>query len=61
VEATAIGNILVQAIGLGLLSSLQEARKVVSKSFEVKGYMPKNTAAWDEPYKRFIGYLERSE
>ena len=36
VEATAIGNVLVQAIGLGVLGSLAEAREVVRRSFEVR-------------------------
>ena len=42
VEATAIGNVLVQAIGLGLLGSLAEAREVVRRSFEVKTYTPRD-------------------
>jgi rhamnulokinase len=42
VEATAIGNILVQAMGLGLLSSLADAREVVRRSFEVQLYSPRN-------------------
>ena len=33
VEATAIGNVLVQAIGCGVLSDLQELRDVVARSF----------------------------
>jgi rhamnulokinase len=53
VEATAIGNLLVQATGLGLLGSLADAREVVRRSFEVKTYSPQNAAAWDEPYARF--------
>ena len=53
VEATAIGNVLVQAIGLGLLGSLAEAREVVRRSFEVKRYEPRNSAAWTEMYERF--------
>jgi len=35
VEATAAGNILVQAIGAGVLSSLDEARAIVRQSFQV--------------------------
>ena len=47
VEATAIGNVLVQAIGLRLLGSLADAREVVRRSFEVKTYTPSNAAAWE--------------
>ena len=52
VEATAIGNILMQAIGLKHLSSLAEAREVVRASFEPQVYEPKQTADWDEAYSR---------
>jgi rhamnulokinase len=52
VEATAIGNILMQAIGMKHLSSLAEAREVVRASFESKIYEPKQTAGWDEAYAR---------
>ncbi|MFN4261832.1 MAG: rhamnulokinase [Gemmataceae bacterium] len=53
VEATAIGNVLVQALGLGLLGSLADAREVVRNSFEVKRYEPKDADKWEEVYGRF--------
>ena len=53
VEATALGNVLVQMIGLGLLASLDEAREVVRRSFSVREFVPENPDAWDEPNKRF--------
>jgi len=53
VEATAIGNILVQAMGAGALASLAEARRVVADSFEVTRYEPEDTAAWDAAERRF--------
>lgn len=52
VEATAIGNILMQAIGLKHLSSLAEAREVVRASFEPEIYEPSHTSDWDEAYSR---------
>jgi rhamnulokinase len=57
VEATAIGNVLVQALGLGLLGSLTEAREVVRQSFEVREYMPRNPETWHPPYERFLQLL----
>ena len=57
VEATAIGNVLVQAIGIGTLGSLADAREVVRRSFDVRTYTPQNSAAWHTPYQRFLGYL----
>ncbi len=41
VEATAIGNVLMQHITLGDISSLQEARKLVRRSFQTETYHPK--------------------
>jgi rhamnulokinase len=59
VEATAIGNVLVQALGLKLVGSLAEAREVVRNSFDVRRYDPQQPAAWAEPYRRFFGFLKR--
>lgn len=53
VEATAIGNILMQAIGRGRLGSIADLRAVVARSFPVAVFEPKDTAAWDEAAGRF--------
>jgi rhamnulokinase len=57
VEATAIGNVLMQAIGLGHLASLSEARAVVRASFEVEEYQPARHDDWDEAYSRLLKLL----
>jgi rhamnulokinase len=56
-EATAIGNVLVQALGLGILGSLAEAREVVRRSYELRTYTPEEPQRWQAPYQRFLGYL----
>jgi rhamnulokinase len=53
-EATAAGNVLVQAIGSGELASLAEARAVVRNSSELTRIGPHPSAAWDEAYARFL-------
>ncbi len=53
VEATAVGNALVQAIALGEIGSLAEGREIVRRSFEVETYEPRDSAAWDEAYARY--------
>ena len=58
VEATAIGNILMQAIGMKHLASLAEAREVVSKSFEPEIYEPMQTTEWDEAYTRLLKVMK---
>lgn len=40
VEATATGNVLMQAVGLGYLSSVDEIRQVVRDSFETELFTP---------------------
>src|SRR5262249_3007703 len=46
VEATAIGNVLVQAIGLGVLGSLAEAREGGRRSVEVRTDPPRGSGPW---------------
>lgn len=60
VEATALGNVLMQAIGSGILGSLAEARSVVRRSFPVVSYEPKGARQWEAPYGRFLALLKRS-
>jgi rhamnulokinase len=57
VEATAIGNIMMQAIGCGQLGSIDELRAVVARSFPVMVYEPRDTAAWTEAAGRFAGLI----
>jgi rhamnulokinase len=53
VEATAIGNILVQAMATGDVKSIAELRAIVRNSFDVKRYEPRDTGKWDAAYARF--------
>ncbi len=47
-EATLLGNLLVQAIALGEIGSLAEARDVVHASFEPATYEPAPSSEWQE-------------
>jgi rhamnulokinase len=53
VEATATGNVLMQAVALGAVGSLAEARQIVRNSFEVETLEPGETAAWEAQADRF--------
>lgn len=54
VEATAIGNVLIQAITLGHLDSLATLRRTVRDSFAVETFSPRDDdASWQEAYARF--------
>lgn len=57
VEATAIGNLLCQAMAIGQVKSLADARAIVRASFEVKQYEPRDNRQWQEAYSRFQAVL----
>jgi rhamnulokinase len=52
-EGTAAGNLIVQAIALGHIKDLAEARKVIADSFEIKTYIPNEKADWDSAWQTF--------
>jgi rhamnulokinase len=56
IEGTAAGNVLIQAIALGQLSSLEALRNVVRKSFTVETYQPDDVENWQKAYERFRGF-----
>jgi rhamnulokinase len=53
IEATAIGNLMLQAVSAGDVGSIAEAREVIRHSFAVEQYDPRPDAAWDEAYAKF--------
>jgi rhamnulokinase len=53
IEATALGNVLVQCMAAGEVSSLWQARAIVRDSFPLKVYEPEPSAAWDDAAARF--------
>ncbi|MDD5677161.1 MAG: rhamnulokinase [Kiritimatiellae bacterium] len=52
-EATAVGNIMVQAMGMGVIRSLRDALPIIKQAFPIKEFKPADTAAWDQAYVRF--------
>ena len=50
IEATSIGNVLMQAKALGLLDSLDAVRAVVRNSFPTKRFIPADAKKWDAKY-----------
>lgn len=54
VEATAVGNVLVQARALGYIGSSAEARALVRRSFKVTTFEPEDSTDWDEAYWRYL-------
>jgi rhamnulokinase len=54
VEATALGNVLVQAMAAGQLGSLAEGRALVRRSFPTRVFEPGAREWWDEAYGRYL-------
>jgi rhamnulokinase len=54
VEATALGNALVQALALGHVGSLAEGRALVNCSFPVTRFEPQRDGRWQTAYARYL-------
>ncbi len=53
VEATAIGNVMMQAAADGAVAGIAQARDVIRHSFAVQQFAPRHPQVWDEAYARF--------
>ena len=53
-EATAIGNVMIQAMAAGVVSSLQEMRSIIHTSVETEEFAPELVAEWEEDYQKFV-------
>lgn len=54
VEATALGNLMIQAMSIGAISGRSELRSVIQRSFSVREYQPRPNPGWDEAYPRYL-------
>lgn len=52
IEATAAGNILMQAKATRQIQSLNQIREIVRNSFELKEYLPEDTDLWQQQYEK---------
>ena len=57
-EATAIGNLMIQAMALGEVRDQSEIRQVVKNSFPTEDYFPTETDVWEEAYQNFLKLQE---
>ena len=53
-EATAIGNIMMQACAAGLVHDLPGIRSLVTSCIDTETYTPLNTTAWHKGYKKYL-------
>ncbi|MDG6110101.1 rhamnulokinase [Dactylosporangium aurantiacum] len=61
VEATAVGNLLVQARADGRLGTLRDLRAVVARSLPPRRFEPAGGARHDDAYARFLALLDAGE
>ena len=60
VEATAVGNIITQAITMEDIKDWREGVQIIRNSFDIKEYHPGKTDGWDHAYQRFKQNIERT-
>jgi rhamnulokinase len=53
VEATALGNLVMQMLATRAVASLNEAREMIATCFPARVFEPKNTDRWEEAFERF--------
>ena len=59
IEATALGNIVLQLIALGEIENIDEGRRIIAHSEKVKTYNEEHTSEWDEAYIRFCKIIKK--
>lgn len=53
IEATVLGNALVQFITLGDIKNLEQGRAIIAQSFKIESYEPKNRSIWDDAFAHY--------
>ena len=57
-EATAIGNIMIQAKAAGCVDSLQEMRQIIRESIQLDEFLPENKSEWENAYLKFLSIIK---
>ncbi len=52
-EATAVGNAMVQALGLGVIKKLPDAKAMIREAFSIKEFAPKEKEIWERAYAHY--------
>lgn len=53
-EATAVGNLIAQAMAMNEIADRWEGRELVKRSFEIREHQPSGRVDWTEAYQRFL-------
>ena len=60
-EATAIGNVMMQAKGLGVVKSLDEIRNVIRNSVDVEVFMPQDSELWNAAFNKYLTIILKND
>ncbi len=58
IEATVLGNILVQLLAAGAIESLEQARQIIADSEQLREHKPENSAQWNAAYKKAYPFIK---
>lgn len=59
IEATALGNIILQLIALNEIENIEEGRKIIAETEKVKTFNEEHTPDWDDAYNRFCQIIKK--
>ena len=59
IEATALGNIVLQLIALGEIENIAQGRRIIADTEKVKTYNEMHTPDWDEAFRRFCEIIKK--
>ena len=57
-EATAMGNIMLQAKAAGIVSSKEEIRQIIRNSVQLEKFEPEETALWESNYNKYLSFYK---
>jgi len=57
-EATSIGNIMMQALTLGVVHTVAEMREVIRRSFELTFYEPEHMSDWERARGQYLEIID---
>ena len=60
-EATAIGNILTQALAIGEINDIKDLRRIVRNSFKIIEYTPMDNDKWNDAYNFYLSNIDEEE
>ena len=59
IEATALGNIVLQLIALGEIESIEEGRRIIAETEKVITFNEKHTHEWEKAFDRFCEIIKK--